>query len=527
MAYDYYELLSQARQWAQQALAAGRLNKEKLHELLSVDERHADDLFAASGKATSDRPLIAAFMGGTGVGKSSLLNRLAGQPIARAGLARPTSREVTLYHHQALSIQHLPAGLPLDSVKISRHEDVQNRNIVWMDMPDFDSIEQGNQRQVLEWLPHIDVLIYVVSPERYRDNKAWQMLLAEGLKHAWLFVMNQWDRGLAVQFEDFIQQLHKAGFENPLAFRTSCLETQGDDFAELLRQLQSLSQQHSLEQLQLRNRQLRAQKLKQILLSLAEDLRHGDFKALSQFYDTLWRNNETKLIKGLEWPLQQLAKQWAEQPGQKTEIKLWDDWAQSRLDDVLDEMVLQAEQLGVPCKPLKTGLQLIKQHAEKKVLQHTESACRNALLNPGNGLQRFLLKLTAICETLLPLLAMAAVGYQVFTGYYHGAIQTDAYLGVDFAVHSVLLIGLSWLIPFFLHKKLQPSLQKTALHGLRKGLQQALLALDVEIKDLLAAEQGRHVVVREQLAEFIGKCEPVSVGKVEKGSLLGRVLLVE
>jgi Uma2 family endonuclease len=43
--------------------------------------------------------------------------------------------------------------------------------------------------------PHIDVLVYVVSPERYRDNKAWQLLLAEGGKHAWIFVLNQSDRG--------------------------------------------------------------------------------------------------------------------------------------------------------------------------------------------------------------------------------------------------------------------------------------------------------------------------------------------
>ena len=47
-------------------------------------------------------------------------------------------------------------------------------------MPDFDSIDQNNRHLVLEWLPHIDVLIYVVSPERYRDEKAWRLLFAEG-----------------------------------------------------------------------------------------------------------------------------------------------------------------------------------------------------------------------------------------------------------------------------------------------------------------------------------------------------------
>ena len=99
-------------------------------------------------------------------------------------------------------------------------------------MPDFDSTEQSNKRQVLEWLPHIDVLIYVVSPERYRDEKAWRLLLAEGGRHAWLFVLNQWDRGQTEQYEDFKQQLHKAGFADPVIFKTICGESlQADEFA--------------------------------------------------------------------------------------------------------------------------------------------------------------------------------------------------------------------------------------------------------------------------------------------------------
>ena len=99
------------------------------------------------------------------------------------------------------------------------------------------------------------------------------------------------------------------------------------------------------------------------------------------------------------------------------------------------------------------------------------------MLKPGNSVQRFLIKLTAVCETVLPITAMAVVGYQVFAGYYHSTTDATAYLGTDFAVHSVLLIGLSWLIPFFLHKKIQPSLEKAAAKGLQKGMQQALVVI--------------------------------------------------
>ncbi len=526
MVYDYFELLAQARSWAAQTVAEGRLTQQQAQVLQDIDSRSPDSLFGSETPATLVRPLIVAFMGGTGVGKSSLLNRLAGQAIARAGVERPTSREVTLYHHQALALQHLPLGLPLDSIKICTHNQADQANIVWIDMPDFDSIELDNQHQVLEWLPHIDVLIYVVSPERYRDNKAWQLLLAEGAKHAWLFVMNQWDRGLPVQFDDFIRQLHTAGFKQPLVFRTSCLELEADDFADMQQQLLQLSGQHSVSELSQRSQRQRFLQLQQGLQQIAAALAGRDFTRLHNSYQELWQNYTGSLEQGLLWPMQQIAAYWAGHPGQKPDIKLWDDWAQSRFADVLDGLVLQAAQHDIPVKPLKAGLQLLKNQAEQKISQSTELAVRTALINPGNRVQRFFLRLTAICETLLPLLAMAAVAYEVYFGFYQG-LNNQAYLGVDFAVHSVLLIGLSWLIPYFLHKKLQPSLQKTALKGLKKGLQQALTALDADIRDLLAGEQARQLELQQQIGQFISASNLQIGQKPVSSGLLERVLLSE
>jgi GTPase Era involved in 16S rRNA processing len=525
MAYDYFEALSAARQWAEQAQAAGSLTRQDCQPLFDIDSRSPDSLFTTDNHVVTDRPLIVAFMGGTGVGKSSLLNRLAGQAIARAGVERPTSREVTLYHHQDLSIRQLPSGLPLHSVNISQHHDADNSHIVWIDMPDFDSIEQGNQRQVLEWLPHIDVLIYVVSPERYRDNKAWELLLAEGLKHGWLFVMNQWDRGQPIQYEDFIRQLHLAGFADPLVFRSSCTEPEGDEFAELLRQLQVLSGQHCLTQLEERSQQLRAGQLQQILQTLHSKLAEGDFQQFHDFYTLSWQKQQISLQQGLAWPLQQYASLWAQQPGQQPDLQLWDDWAQSCLQDFLDELVLQADQQNLPAKPLKAALQTVAQQAEKHLTRQMQLAGRQALLNPGNAVQRFLLRLSGIGETLLPLLAMAAVGYQVFLGYYHGAVATAHYLGVDFAVHSVLLIGLCWLIPFFLHRKIQPSMQKAALTGLKKGLQQGLLVLDADIKAVLAEEQNRQAAMQQQLAALIALCQTANIKSLPQQGILARVLV--
>ena len=521
MAYAYFELLVQAQHWATTLIDTGYLEPPLAQDLLQLDDRSPEQLFTAD----TQRPLIVAFMGGTGVGKSSLLNRLAGQAIARSGVERPTSREVTVYLHRSLTLQQLPDGLPLESVKIGHHDDEQQRGIVWIDMPDFDSVELTNQRQVLQWLPHLDVLLYVVSPERYRDNKAWQLLLAEGAKHAWLFVMNQWDRGQAPQFEDLKQQLAKAGFHEPLMFRTSCTEPAGDDFDELLRQLQDLSGDNHMAQLEQRHQRLRQRQLQQALQTLIQPLSQRDHESLLRHYQSLWQRCERQLMQGLAWPLQQRSQACVTALAHQTEISLWDAWAQNCFNDALDELIQQADQLQIPVKPLRAGLQPLDQRVESQVIQLSELHARQALLQPGNGVQRFLLSLTAVCEALLPLVAMAVVGYQVFAGYYHGTEGTSAYLGSDFAIHSVLLIGLSWLIPFFLHQKLQPSLEVAARKGLEKGLRLALSAVDAEILAILKTLQQTDQNHLQHLRNLAKECESSSIGKNTRSELLNRVLL--
>src|ERR1700677_3523364 len=46
--------------------------------------------------------LLIVFMGGTGVGKSTLLNALAGGAVAQASFARPTTRDPVVYYHESM-----------------------------------------------------------------------------------------------------------------------------------------------------------------------------------------------------------------------------------------------------------------------------------------------------------------------------------------------------------------------------------------------------------------------------------------
>ena len=121
-----------------------------------IDTKSPVDLFTGA-----ERPLVVGLFGGTGVGKSSLLNRLASAEIARTGVVRPTSMEITAYLHESVALNALPDHFDPASFSDNRHSNDALADVMWVDMPDFDSDETANKDQVLQWLPHIDLLIYV------------------------------------------------------------------------------------------------------------------------------------------------------------------------------------------------------------------------------------------------------------------------------------------------------------------------------------------------------------------------------
>ncbi|MDD5578833.1 MAG: 50S ribosome-binding GTPase [Methylobacter sp.] len=517
MAYDYSDLVENTKRWLEQAYRSGWINKEA-GQLESLDARAPNDLFNHS----ETRPLIVAFMGGTGVGKSSLLNRLAGKAVARTGIERPTSREVTLFHHQTVAIQNLPADLPLASITLAQHDDESKKNIIWIDMPDFDSTEQSNKHLVLQWLPHIDVLIYVVSPERYKDEKAWRLLLAESARHAWLFVLNQWDLGQFEQYDDFKLQLRKAGFEEPIIFKTACVEGfQADEFEALQSTIMSLATRNTIKELEQRNLQVRKDELNHKLQGFSRLLgSEAAFQHIPGLWQEQWQHAANLLQQGFIWPIQQLASYYAQHAADlitlpstsrfssaKTEAGLWDDWAQARFDDALDELIINAGQVGIPATPLKNQLAPIRKKAPKIIQAQSELAARQALANPGNVLHRVFLKFVRLCEFVLPFSAICWVGYQVFIGYYKSNMSDVDYLGVNFAVHSTLLIAISWLTPYFILKKLKPSLEKSALRGLNKGLTNAMSLIDNEVSQVLENIRHEHTEQVKQISAIREQCE--------------------
>lgn len=468
-------------------------------EGVSVSTSNPSDLFAAD---IENRPLVVGLFGGTGVGKSSLLNRLAGSEIARTGVVRPTSMEITAYLHQDLNLVSLPTGFPQQQFSEARHDRDQFADVMWVDMPDFDSDEVQNRAQVTQWLPHIDVLLYVVTPERYKDEQGWRMLLDRGYRHGWLFVMNQWDRAEDVQREDFIRLLSGAGFQDPLLFRTICNNTENpdDDFTELSTLVSNLAERNIIEQLDQRGWLQRlstagARLKKQIaLLSSAESE-----MTLRQSFEQRWDDFSAQCAANLDLPIKEFSLQFEDkktapmismlksvtgrdsksqaldQVARRTEAaSLWDDWSATRLADTISEYESAQAEHGVPDARISRLMSGLENEASAHVTSQLQSHLSEALTNPGTSLQRLSARVIKVLQILLPVAALLWIGYRVVHGFVNGAEDASTYVGMDFLVNGLIMAVLAWLVPWLAGRFLVPSIPQSVTLGLHQGLSAGL-----------------------------------------------------
>jgi hypothetical protein len=164
---------------------------------LGVEDRRelqkAADRFQERLDAAQDQFLWAGFLGGTGVGKSSLMNVLAKAQVAGASHRRPHTDRILIYHHQLVE---LPSFVHQCRAAWAAHGHQSDavKDILLCDLPDFDSLQPENREAVLEFMSHLDILVWVASPEKYADRSLHTTLVqAPKAVGNFYFVLNKMD----------------------------------------------------------------------------------------------------------------------------------------------------------------------------------------------------------------------------------------------------------------------------------------------------------------------------------------------
>lgn len=520
--------------FAQSAHDAGWIGAARLAQLQSI-ERSSPDLLFSPAPA---RPIVVGLFGGTGVGKSSLLNRIAGVNVSQTGVMRPTSRSVTLYVHEQVSLAQLPADLPADRIAVKRHADPNHRHVVWVDTPDLDSADEANRACTLAWLGHLDLLVYVASPERYRDDVGWRVLRDRQARHAWIFVMNRWDEGGDGQDADWLRVLGEAGFDDPLLIRTSCAEAaarqtagrESDELPVLVNAVRALFDASGVERLALRRARLRNDELAAWLDDANRDI--GDAAAWSAATRSACENwpAATETIRsaaafGVEIAARRFATRQsplggvpeallrltgrvapapspapapppaADQPtiaearagetGHTTGSEdtawaarlVWDGYSEEQIENFAQRSLMVLDRAGLPTAAAEGAVERFRNSAIAAARGEIERSLRAALAAPGRAWQRAAIAVLKWLARVLPIAAALWIAYAAVIGFHRGASGGGAYFGSEFLFSAGTLLLVAWGLPALLRYSLQPSIEDAARAGLRSGLELALNAV--------------------------------------------------
>ena len=165
---------------AEHTLAAREL-REKVSERLA----RGDDL------------VVAALVGGTGTGKSSLFNALVGAPLAPVGVLRPTTEKA----RAAVGADPAATGPLLDWLGVHHRHDSRTdpeseqkagglpEGLVLLDVPDHDSVALAHHRVVDRLVERVDVLVWVVDPLKYAMRSLHGGYLARLAAHSEVVVV--------------------------------------------------------------------------------------------------------------------------------------------------------------------------------------------------------------------------------------------------------------------------------------------------------------------------------------------------
>ncbi|MEZ0449128.1 dynamin family protein [Cellulomonas sp. ICMP 17802] len=203
-------------------LARGRLPDASLEAPAAVVAR-ARDRAALSGEYT-----VVALAGATGSGKSSLLNALAEARIAEPGVRRPTTgRPVAVIVPERSGTTDVQgADELLDWLDVQERHVAGSRvlqasatGLVLLDLPDHDSVVTEHRTIAERLYQRVDLLVWVVDPQKYADAALHARYLRGLADHAGVvvLVLNQADRLSIAEQRAMVADLQRLAAEDGLA----------------------------------------------------------------------------------------------------------------------------------------------------------------------------------------------------------------------------------------------------------------------------------------------------------------------